>query len=805
MSMDYSQAQPTLDGLAPKKKAAKKVAVKNPAALNPVARVALDVQAAHLGRTFDYLIEEKDSIAAVPGVRVRVRFGGKLRDGFIWERVAESATDDSLLKYIERVVSPLVAVNTQLRKDIDHLAAIFGGTRANLLRVAIPPRIARVEREKGWKALTRGGQNRDETAQPKVSAGSSDEVSTDSTKQDSAVERCDRYLDYETRRVNQEYAGVDFAREAFTGNSIQQVVWDCLPGPNKWAGDLAWTIVQAISAGKSAVVCLPNHRAVVILTVALKQYGLTPLAGASLSGVSKPSPSPQQVHGPQKIDADVTDTKASLATSSSPHADFAIVDSNEPQELRYRSHVALSSGAVRVAIGTRAAMYAPVTGPALFAVLDDNAYQNTDGFMPYANVRDVLLTRAHDHRGIFLSMGLGRSPASQYDVDTHPTCVEVHGYPEAITSQRPWIRWLNPEELSSLGDPTAGSRVPHTVSAALTKAAAKGPVLIAVPYDGFTEVLACSNCRHQARCRRCSGPLRAKGRAVPVCAWCAQVAVGWTCRFCGGEQFRPVRIGAQGTAAEIKNLFRGVPLTISTPNQPRGVVMSVPNTPRIVIATPGAQPRVEGGQYQALAILDAWTSMYSQALDARVDTLNVWMNLSSLVVPASQGGQVQLVGQCDPALAQSLVSWDPRILARKENQDRLEAGLPPAVAAASVWGKYSVVMETLEHIGALDGDFSTISVPVGLTDEAELRSESETSEYEELPSVMGPLEISPEPAIRNRQLEGANDRVRAIVRVRLEKRDELAARLHLVAANRAIRRDPGELRFWMNPKDLRQR
>ena len=44
----------------------------------------LDVQALHLGQTFDYFIDEKDSEAAQPGVLVRVRFGGQRVSGVIW-------------------------------------------------------------------------------------------------------------------------------------------------------------------------------------------------------------------------------------------------------------------------------------------------------------------------------------------------------------------------------------------------------------------------------------------------------------------------------------------------------------------------------------------------------------------------------------------------------------------------------------------------------------------------------------------------------------------------------------------------
>ncbi|MGA8252834.1 MAG: hypothetical protein WB989_20010, partial [Mycobacterium sp.] len=40
----------------------------------------------HLDREFDYLVSAEQSDDAQPGVRVRVRFHGRLVDGFILER-----------------------------------------------------------------------------------------------------------------------------------------------------------------------------------------------------------------------------------------------------------------------------------------------------------------------------------------------------------------------------------------------------------------------------------------------------------------------------------------------------------------------------------------------------------------------------------------------------------------------------------------------------------------------------------------------------------------------------------------------
>ena len=75
-----------------------------PAATLPVAKVAVDVALAHLDRPFDYAVPEHLDAACGVGVRVRVRFAGRLVDGFVLERVAESE-HPGRLAWLEKVVS----------------------------------------------------------------------------------------------------------------------------------------------------------------------------------------------------------------------------------------------------------------------------------------------------------------------------------------------------------------------------------------------------------------------------------------------------------------------------------------------------------------------------------------------------------------------------------------------------------------------------------------------------------------------------------------------------------------------------
>ncbi|OBG03823.1 primosomal protein N' [Mycolicibacter sinensis] len=100
----------------------------------------------HLDREFDYLVTPEQSEDARPGARVRVRFHGRLVDAFIWERRAD--TDHAgRLGRLERVISSEPVLTAEVRRLVEAVAARYAGTRADVLRLAVPPRHARVERE----------------------------------------------------------------------------------------------------------------------------------------------------------------------------------------------------------------------------------------------------------------------------------------------------------------------------------------------------------------------------------------------------------------------------------------------------------------------------------------------------------------------------------------------------------------------------------------------------------------------------------------------------------------------------------
>ena len=112
---------------------------------DPVARVLLDSPVPHLDRLFDYLVPPRLDAAAGIGTRVTVRFGGKNVRGWIWERGA-TTTHPGRLAPLGRVVSDLPVLTPATMGLVGAVAARAAGTRADVMRLAVPARHAAAER-----------------------------------------------------------------------------------------------------------------------------------------------------------------------------------------------------------------------------------------------------------------------------------------------------------------------------------------------------------------------------------------------------------------------------------------------------------------------------------------------------------------------------------------------------------------------------------------------------------------------------------------------------------------------------------
>ena len=187
----------------------------------PIARVLPMLSVPHLDREFDYLVSAEQSDDAQPGVRVRVRFHGRLVDAFMLER--RSDTDHvGQLGWLDRVISAEPVLTGEVRRLVDAVAARSAGTRPDVLRLAIPPRHAAAEKTQrevpplpviepvdpaGWGRYTGGG----------------------------------KFLD------------------ALREGRAARAMWQVLPG-ERWCDRLAEAAAAAVSGGHGVLIIVPDQR-----------------------------------------------------------------------------------------------------------------------------------------------------------------------------------------------------------------------------------------------------------------------------------------------------------------------------------------------------------------------------------------------------------------------------------------------------------------------------------------------------------------------------------------------------------------
>ncbi|MEO3760439.1 primosomal protein N' [Mycobacterium sp. B14F4] len=175
----------------------------------------------HLDREFDYLVSAEQSDDAQPGVRVRVRFHGRLVDAFVLER--RSDTDHvGKLGWLDRVVSAEPVLTPEIRRLTDAVAARYAGTRADVLRLAIPPRHANVEKQQPPEAAPLEPAPVDTAAWTVYGRG-------------------EQFV------------------SALVDGRAARAVWQALPG-ERWADRLAEAAAVTVGSGRGALVIVPDQR-----------------------------------------------------------------------------------------------------------------------------------------------------------------------------------------------------------------------------------------------------------------------------------------------------------------------------------------------------------------------------------------------------------------------------------------------------------------------------------------------------------------------------------------------------------------
>ncbi len=623
----------------------------------PVARVLIESSLPHLDRLFDYSVPAELDGQAQPGVRVRVRFAGQNLHGFLTVRAETS--ESSRLTPLTKVLSALPVLTPSVLMLAEAVAARYAGTVSDVLRVAIPPRVASLDKQYADKQYTdKQYEAAKERAEPAIAPGAlpAEETGRSAGSAGPNTGAPAPALNPQPPSFFHGYrnAGAFLSHLAAGGNP--RGVLSALQGFGKssWHHQLAHAIATCQASGRGAVAVVPDQRDLQLLEQAVAAV----------------------------LPADA----------------FVRLTAEDGPNLRYRNFLRVLSGEVTVVLGTRSAAFAPVVNPGLFCCWDDGDDLHVERRAPYQHARDVLLLRAGQDNAALLLAGHTRSTEAQRLLNS--------GWAQPIYPERTLARGVTPRIISTADsfeqerDPLATvARLPQRAWQAAKEALKRGPVLVQVARSGYAPSLACQRCRESARCLTCGGPLmelpaRAGQGAVLQCRWCAAPGNDHSCPTCGSRELRRIVVGAGRTAEELGRAFPGVTVLSSAGDH---VKAQIPDRPALVVATVGAEPLAPAG-YAAALLLDGDSLLRRESLRAGEDALRRWFNASALVRPAKEGGVVVVTAD-DAQVVGALVRWDPAGYAERELTLRHELGLPPATRIASITGPEAAVEA---FVGQLD-------------------------------------------------------------------------------------------------------
>ncbi|MBL8925959.1 MAG: primosomal protein N' [Pseudonocardia sp.] len=623
-----------------------------PAATLPVARVAVDVALAHLDRPFDYRVPAHLDEAAAPGVRVRVRFAGRLVDGFLLERVAD--TDHAgRLAWVDRVVSPEPVLTAEVAALCRAVADRYAGVLADVLRLAVPPRHARVE------------------AEAPVAPGDAEIPGDDGAPGWARYPRGPALLD------------------ALAGGRAAHAVWQALPGES-WADRLAEAAAATVRAGRGALLVVPDQRDVAALhaacTARLGERDVVALT-AELGPAERYRRWLTVRRGAARV---VVGTRSAVFAPLDRPGLLAVWDDGDDLHAEPRApypHVrdvlvlrAHAAGAALLVGGFARTAEAQVLVESGWArdVVADRATVRA------AAPRITALNETGDQVARDPDQGAARLPAVAFEA---ARAALTAGLPVLVQVPRagylPWLACAQCRETARCRH-CAG---PLGMSSGAARREPGSP--------GGPSSPAGSGPPPQGRSGERPDP---GGAGLPHCRWCGRVERVFRCPVCASQRLRAGVVGAGRTAEELGRAFPGATVRTSGGSVP--VLDRVPGRPELVVATPGAEPPAEGG-YGAALLLDGWAMLSRPDLRVAEETLRRWMGAAALVVPAADGGRlgrVVVVAEAGLPPVQALVRWDPAWHAAAELAARTEVGFPPAVRMASVEGTASAVAEVVDTL-----------------------------------------------------------------------------------------------------------
>lgn len=496
-----------------------------------IVAVAVDTGLAHLDRLFDYTVPPAMAEQAQPGVRVRVRFAGRLCDGFLITRDV-APEPDRRLSPVHKIVSPEPVLSPDVVRLVRAVADHYAGTFSDVVRLAVPPRHATSE-----KAARR--------ERPAPDLGE-----LDSADQPLAhYPQGPRWL---------EGLSVGGAARAF---------WQVSPTAStlgNWAAGFAGAAATALQAGRGSILIVPEASDVASLAAAC-----TRVLGASgfvtLTADSGPAARYRAFLALARGEVSVVIGTRSAAFAPVANLGLLAVWDDGSDQL---SEPRAPYPHARDVLAIRAGLVQAEPHPALLMA----SYSRTAEVQQWIE-RGWLVAieqTAGDRRRSGPLVRVAADTDWALERDPHARAARVPH--DVFTALR-----------AGLAQGPVLIQVPRS-----------GYQQSLVCQDCRTS-LRCRHCHGpiQARSERDESRTGAGQSTLRMdCRWCGRGVPAWKCEECGSRRWRSPVVGSARTAEEFGKAFPQTPIVRSYAEH---IVADIEDKPALVVATPGAEPHAPSG------------------------------------------------------------------------------------------------------------------------------------------------------------------------------------------------------------------
>ena len=571
----------------------------------PIAHIWVDSGVYHLDSAFSYLVPQNLADEVEIGSLVSVPFHGREVIGLVIDRLEDNGS--SGLKSISKSLGKIPVVTKPLIELITQASRRYAAHPFDLLRTAIPDRVATVEKEFISIQLV------------------------DSLKRGKAEHL---YLQLPPAQPRTELLAKKIAVDATKGGVL---------------------------------IILPDAREVASLSEELEKSGLR----------------------------------------------FAILGSELSKSENYRNFLSILTGQVRIAIGTRSAIFAPVCNLGTIIIYNEGSEHFYERRSPGWNVRDVALLRSRIENVNLIFAGYSPSAETARLIDEG------------------WIDYKRSRGKVKVAtfSQSHGELLPSRAIAPIKKALNEGPVLFVVPLKGYAQAIRCSHCKTISRCE-CGGAHEQKSiNSGITCNHCAKRVESWKCAWC--HQVRPALVsrGIERHLHEIGLLFPGIPALFSSADH----AIDFAPEKGIVLATPHMAPRTYSG-YSAVVILEG--NRFLSQPDLRANDRSREMYFAHAALVRSNGNLILIQDEGD-SISTALATWNPSPSVHRDLSERKELHLPPYVRAIKLIMSESEVIRLKKALEAAKAEgrlpvSSRILGPIPEADKASLILTADVEDGEEL-------------------------------------------------------------------------